>query len=170
MSDQAPILKTARCVLRPVSATIAQWVLDGRLDDLRPAEGWPHNDTKAGLSHVFLEPPALVWLIETGDGTIGECGTHAAVDESGFVEIGFGLAAPSRGRGYGTECVSALTEWLVDHGGARRVFARTTAENIASRRVLEKAGFEQVASTGSELEFEYVAHENCNGSTQGGRD
>ena len=60
------------------------------------------------------------------------------------MEIGYGLAAPSRGQGYGSEAVAAVTEWLLSQPGVRQVRAHTLTSNAPSRRVLEKAGFTYV--------------------------
>ena len=58
--------------------------------------------------------------------------------------VGYGLAAPSRGQGYGSEAVAAVTEWLLSQPGVRQVRAHTLTSNAPSRRVLEKAGFTYV--------------------------
>ena len=63
------------------------------------------------------------------------------LDEAGCVEIGYGLAAPSRGQGYGSEAVLAVTEWLLSQPEVLQVQAHTLTSNAASRRVLEKSGF-----------------------------
>jgi RimJ/RimL family protein N-acetyltransferase len=80
----------------------------------------------------------MVTLDET---VIGDCGTHGSADETGVIEIGYGLAQPFRGRTYGTELVGAMTEWLLARPGIRAVRASTLADNAASRRILEKNGF-----------------------------
>ena len=87
-------------------------------------------------------PPG--WLVTADGAVIGDCGTHGPVDEAGSVEIGYGLAAPSCGQGYGSEAVAAVTEWLLSQPGVRQVRAHTLTSNAPSRRVLEKAGFTYV--------------------------
>jgi len=78
----------------------------------------------------------------------GDIGTHGPVDEAGSVEIGYGLAAPSRGQGYGSEAVAAVTGWLLSQPGVRQVRAHTLTSNAPSRRVLEKAGFTHLGLDG----------------------
>jgi RimJ/RimL family protein N-acetyltransferase len=56
------------------------------------------------------------------------------------VELGYRLARPSWGKGYATEGSRALIRKGFTELGTRRVFAQTMAVNIASRRVMEKAG------------------------------
>ena len=73
---------------------------------------------------------------------IGDCGTHGAPEATGDVEIGYGLAAPYRGQGYGAEVVTGLTGWLRAQHAVGRVVAREVdAANLPSRRCLERAGF-----------------------------
>src|SRR4051794_11593299 len=89
--------------LVPVPAGGALDALD-RLTGGRPVgRGWPHADTGAGLA--FTTTGGWTWLIIDGNGcVVGECGTKAA-PRDGVVEIGYGLAAPSRGAGVGTRAV-----------------------------------------------------------------
>ena len=57
-------------------------------------------------------------------------------------KIGYGLAAEHRGRGYGNELVGALSGWLLSQPEVEQVVARKVlADNVASRRALENAGF-----------------------------
>jgi RimJ/RimL family protein N-acetyltransferase len=59
-------------------------------------------------------------------------------------ELGYRLRASAWGRGYGTEGSLALIRKAFADLGARRVFAGTMAVNVASRRVMEKAGLKYV--------------------------
>jgi [ribosomal protein S5]-alanine N-acetyltransferase len=85
---------------------------------------------------------AAGWFVTLEGVVIGDRGTHGEPDESGDVELGYGLAAPYRGRGHGTEVVTGLSRWLLDQHGIPRVVARRVAvDNAPSRRALERAGF-----------------------------
>jgi [ribosomal protein S5]-alanine N-acetyltransferase len=139
-------LPTARLRLVPVTTEMARGVVAGDLSvlaaaGLAAAEGWPHDDTVDGLTMPAKTGDPGGWLIVAGDAVIGDIGTHGPVDEAGNVEIGYGLAAPSRGQGYGSEAVAAVTGWLLARPEVRRVRASTLTGNMPSRRVLEKAGF-----------------------------
>jgi RimJ/RimL family protein N-acetyltransferase len=57
-------------------------------------------------------------------------------------EIGYWLGAEYLGRGIATEAVTLVTDWAFDAHGLLRVFAQPFAENLASRKVLEKAAYE----------------------------
>jgi RimJ/RimL family protein N-acetyltransferase len=145
-------LETDRLRLEPVTAKAARAIVAGDLSGLTAADGWPHQDTADGLAVALRggHPPG--WLITLGGRVIGECGTHGPVDAAGCAEIGYGLAAPYRGQGYGSEAVAAMTEWLVGLPEVGRVCARTLIGNMPSRRVLEKAGF-RLAGLGQQEAF-----------------
>ena len=60
------------------------------------------------------------------------------------IVLGFRLRKPAWGNGYATEGSRALVRKGFTELGARRVMAETMAVNLASRRVLEKAGLSVV--------------------------
>ncbi len=137
------VIETPRLVLVPISPELAEAILGGDLTGVRAAEGWPHANTLDPFRAAVKRNVELPgWLVTLDDVVIGDCHTHGAADAEGDIEIGYGLAAPYRGRGYGTELVEAFSQWLFGQPGVRRVVARhVTAGNSASRRLLERAGF-----------------------------
>jgi RimJ/RimL family protein N-acetyltransferase len=125
--------------LEPVDAATVQALLAGDLGGREIAPGWPHENTRAGLS--FVNHGGLALLIIDDDGRVaGECGTKAPPDDDGMVEIGYGLAPRSRGQGLGTAAVAALVELLRADPSVRRIEAEVHAHNIASQRVIERQG------------------------------
>ena len=56
-------------------------------------------------------------------------------------EVGYWLGEPFWGRGITTEALVALTRYAIETHGLTRVFALPFAQNAASCRVLEKAGY-----------------------------
>ena len=62
----------------------------------------------------------------------------------GEVELGYRLRKSAWGKGYATEGSRALIHKGFTELGVRRVVAQTMAVNVASRRVLEKAGLRLV--------------------------
>ncbi len=83
--------------------------------------------------------PLQVRRVEDGL-AIGGVGCKGALDEAGRVEIGYGLAESARGRGYATEAVLGLIDWLRDQG-VREVLAECDPGNAASIAVLRRCGF-----------------------------
>jgi len=129
-------------VLEPVTGAIARAVIAGDLSALQVVDGWPHDDTADAMSIAVAPDAGLVWLITLGGQVIGDCGTSGPPNESGEVEIGYGLAPPGRGRGYATEAAAAVCDWLFTQPEVARIRADgVRADNLASRRVLERLGF-----------------------------
>lgn len=56
-------------------------------------------------------------------------------------EIGYGLVPSERGKGYSTEAVQILVDYLFLSRDLVRVQAHADVENVASQKVLEKSGF-----------------------------
>jgi len=75
----------------------------------------------------------------------------------GEVELGYRLRRSAWGKGYATEGSKALIDKAFAELGAERVVASTMVVNVASRRVLEKAG----------LRFVRVFHQSWPDSIEG---
>jgi ribosomal-protein-alanine N-acetyltransferase len=105
------------------------------------APGWPHDDTSAALS--FIRRGGAQFLVVDESGRIaGECGTKSPPAPDGSVEIGYGLAAPSRGRGLGGRAVAELVAWLETQPDVTMIEAEVHVSNTPSRRVVENLGFQ----------------------------
>ena len=57
------------------------------------------------------------------------------------VEIGYGICKRYRGKGYATELLNAMTEFIVSTFGIDILYGRVMRGNNASVRVLEKNGY-----------------------------
>lgn len=79
-----------------------------------------------------------------GGGKIGFivhfCVLHPATR---LLEIGYSLLPSERGKGYCTEAVKIMVDYLFLSKDIGRVQAQTDPRNVASQRVLEKAGFKK---------------------------
>ncbi len=62
-------------------------------------------------------------------------------------EIVYGLSASCRGKGYMTQAVNILVDWLFDHTDTQIVHGLARPDNIASNRVLQKCGFKSLGET-----------------------
>ena len=81
-------------------------------------------------------------LLRRHDGThVGNSGVHAVDWNVPKCEIGYWIRSDQTGHGYATEAVRAISEWAFEHLAMRRIEARPDAENHASCRVLERAGY-----------------------------
>lgn len=153
-----PRLESARLVLVPQTKTAARALLAGEDPGLPLAAGYPHADTFDAL-RMFVEnggPDDGGWFVVLADSgrVVGDVGTFGPPDGEGRVEIGYGLAAPFRCRGLGTEAVAALVDWLVTAPDVLCVTARVEVGNDASRRLLARLGFALVDESGSHWRLE----------------
>lgn len=135
-----PPLETARLVLVPARADAARALLAGVDPGFPLGKGYPHEDSVHALHRIDGLGGWFITLKDDGR-AIGDCGAKGWVDERGRVEIGYGLAAPWRGQGFGTEAVAALAEWLEVQPDVRAIIAEVEIGNEASRRLLQRAGF-----------------------------
>lgn len=101
-------------------------VADGRI--------WLEHATAEGATH---------WAIEVDNHAIGGIGLMPQDDpDSGTAEIGYWLGEPFWGRGIATAAVRTLSHHALTELNYQRLFAVVDATNVASRRVLEKAGYQ----------------------------
>lgn len=78
---------------------------------------------------------------------VGVCGFKGAPSLFGTVELGYATHEGFRSQGYMTEAVRALVNWAFEHPNCQHVTAETLPDNLASQRVLVKAGLTLDRST-----------------------
>ena len=156
-----PRLESAHLVLLPQTREAAVALLEGHDPGLPLAAGYPHADTLDGLRMAVEHggPDDGGWfVVRTESGlVVGDIGTFGPPDDEGRVEIGYGLAAPERGKGLGTEAVRTLVDWLVTAPGVRTVVARVEVGNEPSRRLLARIGFALVGEADGHWTLELPA-------------
>ena len=117
-----------------------EWLPDQVYADLAQAEGVvryllaqaDHPDAPRGA-------PLVLGVARRDSGElIGHVGLSPA---HGEVEIGYAIAEAHQGHGFATETVRAMTEWGLARFGLAGVLGIVAADNVASCRVLEKAGY-----------------------------
>ena len=81
-----------------------------------------------------------VELKETGE-LIGDTGVNEVEGKTNEVEIGYGICKKYSGKGYATELVNAMTEFVVSTFKIHVLYGRIMRGNDASVRVLEKNGY-----------------------------
>lgn len=147
-------IETARCLIRPWQKNsreldaLIRWT--GNLDMMRYVSGsiW----TDADREKFFDRQAACL-------DAAGVCFGVAALKESGEIvgvaggaplelvddwQIGWWVDPAWQGRGLGSEFANALIEYMLDHVQRPRVLAVIKPENVASRRVAEKAGMKEI--------------------------
>ena len=80
-------------------------------------------------------------IFRTGDpDLIGDIGIHFLSSEKGEVELGFTLAPAFQGKGYATEAVSAVINYLFADLRKRRIVITVDPRNVRSRRLAARLG------------------------------
>jgi RimJ/RimL family protein N-acetyltransferase len=119
---------------------------DNRLIWLNLRDGFPHPYTKADGQAFVRESrrmnPESNFAIDVGGSAVGGIGFHLQSDvERVSSEIGYWLGQALWGRGIATDAVVAVTRYAMERYDVTRMFALPYAHNVASCRVLEKAGY-----------------------------
>jgi RimJ/RimL family protein N-acetyltransferase len=84
------------------------------------------------------------FIVEKKDGTkIGWACHYISAPNFGWTEIGYAIIQSERNKGYGTETVQMLVDYLFLTREIVRIQAIINTQDIASRQVLEKSGFKK---------------------------
>ncbi|MCB9101528.1 MAG: GNAT family N-acetyltransferase [Anaerolineales bacterium] len=103
-------------------------------------ESFLHQLIEWQTAQPRLKFQLAVELKETRE-LIGSCGLRKSQDTSFEGELGYEIDPHYWGLGYATEAVETMVKFGFDTLQLHRVFASVIANNIGSRRVLEKLGF-----------------------------
>jgi RimJ/RimL family protein N-acetyltransferase len=137
------VLKTRRLKLRlPVgddAEPITALINDRRVADNMATVPHPYTlkDAQAAIASASGKPQFVITLTEGR--VIGGCGL--AVREE-HPELGYWIGVPYWGSGYATEAARALIDFAFTDLDCTELLAGARVSNPASRRVLEKCGFQ----------------------------
>ena len=142
-----PVLETERLVLRAPRLEDAKAIAT-LANDRRIAENTrrvPHPYTLADAEDFIAltaKPGGeMALMITQHDGTlIGGCGLTML--DGPAPELGYWLGVPYWGKGYATEAVRALIDYAFTELDHQALQAGARVTNPASRRILEKCGFQ----------------------------
>ena len=146
--EPSPVIETRRLMLRaPVPGDTSRLAaLANDPDVARMTLRMPHpyslEDADAFVTQVAGQHPARArtFLIAHEDhGPVGVIGLFEDADPA--PEVGYWIGRPYWGRGYATEALEGALVWAAKRWKRRALMAGHFADNPASGRVLEKAGF-----------------------------
>jgi RimJ/RimL family protein N-acetyltransferase len=151
-----PVL-TERLSLRPFAMTDfdAAYAIQSREDVTRYLYSSPRNrrQVREVLAQrvnqyrldEFNHALSLAVVLRETDELIGSANLGWASQEHGQGELGYVLHPDHHGRGYATEVAKALLRLGFEGAGMHRVRGRCDGRNVASARVMAKAGMRQEA-------------------------
>jgi RimJ/RimL family protein N-acetyltransferase len=139
----------SRCAVRPWRLSDADAIVKHANNpniarQLRDRFPHPYTRRHAAefLEHATMAEPLAHFAIEVGGEAAGGVGFVRGSDVERYsAEIGYWLGESLWGRGITTESVTLVTDYVFTHLDVLRLFALPFADNAASRRVLEKAGY-----------------------------
>jgi RimJ/RimL family protein N-acetyltransferase len=154
----ARVLHTARLELVLLEPAGARELATGNNENGHPwAAGYPLGSSLLGaeltLAAAAHKRPLGAFgsyqLIRRADGqVIGDAGFLGPPDATGAVNVDCAIAEDARGQGYATEALGVLLDWARTQTGVTCVLADTTRSNLASQRLLERAGLVRVGEDG----------------------
>ncbi|TQF14398.1 GNAT family N-acetyltransferase [Myxococcus llanfairpwllgwyngyllgogerychwyrndrobwllllantysiliogogogochensis] len=139
------------CVLRPWrrgdEASLVQHANNREVwRNLR--DRFPHpytaEDAAGWVSYAGAVLPPTDFAIEVDGAAVGSMGLIPGKDVERYsAEVGYWLGQSLWGRGIASSALDAFSSWTFANTDLLRLFALPFADNVASCRVLEKAGFQR---------------------------
>jgi ribosomal-protein-alanine N-acetyltransferase len=107
---------------------------------------FPHpyaiSDAKFFIDLVGREDPCTSFAIVVAERCVGGIGLERQHDVHRLTaELGYWLGCDYWGRGIASQAIAGVTTWAFEALDLQRIFAQPYADNVASCRALEKAGF-----------------------------
>lgn len=141
-----PVLETERLALRAPrledAKTVALLANDKRIAENTRRIPHPYSRADADdfISAVNVPSGEIAFLITKQNGAIiGACGIAS---QDGVPDVGYWLGVKYWGQGYATEAVRALIDFAFTELDHEHLQAGARVTNPASRRILEKCGFQ----------------------------
>ena len=109
-------------------------------------DGFPYpysvENGKTFIEFAIKDDPIHIFAIDIDDRAVGGIGIHPQADiHRKNMELGYWLAEPFWGKGVMTKAIIQIVDFGFKTYDIDRIFARPFGTNIASQKVLEKAGF-----------------------------
>jgi RimJ/RimL family protein N-acetyltransferase len=94
-------------------------------------------------SSMAILTEAKMFIVQKKDGTKIGLMNHRLDQPYRWLEIGYFFAPSERGKGYGTEAVQIMVDYLFLSKDIVRIQTGTDVRNVPSQKVLEKVGFKK---------------------------
>jgi len=100
------------------------------------------QETRVDLERAYDNLKDAQWFfVEKNDGT--KIGYMAHFLAAGEIELGYFIVPSERSKGYVSEAIKVMVDYLFLSKDAVRIQAKADQENVASWKALEKAGFKR---------------------------
>ncbi|MCH4825254.1 GNAT family N-acetyltransferase [Planococcus halocryophilus] len=152
-----PYIQTERLTLVTftidmMEAAITNSLELAKISAFKVADGYPSELYKEiipyKLKRYSLYPKEVEWegiIIHKADHTIiGDMGFRPKEEAEEQLELGYSIVPSYQGFGYATEMALAMVKWGLEQRGVKNIVASCDTSNIASIRVLQKAGLIEI--------------------------
>ncbi len=139
--------------LRPASPRDAdllrQWRAETSVRRFQPLNDLPTSQLRADVASQRMselyrgQGDKFQWIIQVDGQPAGWITLVVSNWEHGLAEVGYALSTAFQAQGLMTDALGQLLEDLFNNTNLERIEARCAIDNDASRRVLEKNGFER---------------------------
>lgn len=143
-------LETPRLLLRQFQpededSCLRNWAADEAVFQFISQSPMSRNEMEEflkGADAAYTAPQTYYWAVvrrEDGE-VIGEIFVDDFSERNRWCEVDYKIGPVFWNRGYGTEALRAVLEYLLDQVGFHRVQAKCASGNAASERIMQKAG------------------------------
>jgi [ribosomal protein S5]-alanine N-acetyltransferase len=156
VADVAPIASD-RLDLIPLPLEFHRYALAGDAAAAGRVIGLPVTPELLGavpsrfrFEQLLRDPRELPYLVramvlrDAEPRIVGAIGFHEPPDARGRAEVGYGVLAADRRRGFAREALLALTDWGLAEGGVATCVASVSPHNTPSLSLIASLGFEKV--------------------------
>ena len=148
MRNQAPTVRLRRTRAEDAEL-VASWRAEASARQFQPLKQLPLEELQSQLAARGASPISSAaegefqWIVETPEGDAGWITLTTVSREHGIAVIGYTIAEQFRGKGYATAAIQALQAiaFARDELDLDRLEAVAAVDNVASRKALERAGF-----------------------------
>ncbi len=142
-----PVIETDRLIIRPMTVSdvgaLKKWMPDKSIYTYW-GKGPGKAEKQPGLLFEKTERPAKSFHLgiaeKDSNEVIGDLWVYL-IENDRMAQTAVRLAKEKHGRGYGTEALSAMTEFCFAHTELQRLWTKVDVRNTASSRMLEKCGY-----------------------------
>ena len=110
----------------------------------------------------YEDPHFYGWAVEHDGRMIGTIGAYDFDPATRSIEVGCSIERDSWGKGFAGEALAAALDYLTQQEGIRTVRAWCAADNIGSKRIMEKAGMQLTSTEEGALEIDGQRYDKLN--------
>ena len=145
--NNKPVIETDRLIIRPMEVSdvpaLKKWMSDRSIYTY-----WGKGPSKAEMNPELMFEKTeketksfhLGIAEKESNEVIGDIWVYL-IENDRMAQVAIRLSKDKHGKGYGTEALSAMTEFCFENTQLQRLWTKVDIRNIASSRMLEKCGY-----------------------------